>query len=401
MNPSTRILIKDFGPIKEAFIEFNKVTFFIGPQGAGKSTIAKLYSMFTWLEKKLIRGMEDFKEFEKTSKFKDEVCSYHRLSSFFRPSTEIKFEGQRYVFHFKNNKLNINQIDKAEQMEVYKVVYIPSDRNALSSLDSLAGLKSVPQSLMAFKDEYDNAKKSLSGINLPINNVKFSYNKHNEKTYIVGKDYKVELIDASSGFQAIVPLLLVSEHLTRLVEANIKKNNGEGLSLEESEQLKREVNAIMNDPSLSIMVKRRALSSISKRFGYAGLVNIVEEPEQNLYPESQQAVLYELLRFSQSSAGNKLIITTHSPYLIDYLTLAIKAAELIKEGANKNRIANLVPIESAISESCVNIYQLSNGFASLLPMFAGVPSDNNDLNSLLAETNTTFDELLDIEDSLR
>ena len=118
MNPSTRILIKDFGPIKEAFIEFNKVTFFIGPQGAGKSTIAKLYSMFTWLEKKFIRGMEDFKQFEKTSKFKDEVCSYHRLSSFFK----------------------------------------------LSSLDSLAGLKSVPQSLLAFKDEYDNAKKSLSGI---------------------------------------------------------------------------------------------------------------------------------------------------------------------------------------------------------------------------------------------
>lgn len=401
MKPRTRIFIKDFGPIKEAFIEFNKVTFFIGPQGVGKSTIAKLYSMFTWLEKKFIRGMEDFKQFERTSRFKDEVCAYHRLSSFFKPSTEIKFEGQRYVFHFMNNNLDINQIDRTEQMEVFKVIYIPSDRNALSSLDSLAGLKSVPQSLMAFKDEYDNAKKSLSGIKLPINNVKFSYNKHNEKTYIVGKNYKVELMDASSGFQAIVPLLLVSEHLTRLVEANIKKNNGEGLSLEESEQLKREVNSIMNDSSLSIMVKRRALSSISKRFGYSGLANIVEEPEQNLYPKSQQAVLYELLRLSQVSEGNKLVITTHSPYLIDYLTLAIKAAKLIEEGADKNRIANIVPIESAISEKYVTIYQLSNGYASLLPMYAGVPSDNNDLNSLLAETNTSFDELLDIEDSQR
>ena len=116
---------------------------------------------------------------------------------------------------------------------------------------------------------------------------------------------------------------------------------------------------------------------------------------------SQQAVLFELLRLSQVSTGNKLVITTHSPYLIDYLTLAIKAAKLVEEGADENRINKIVPIESAISEKYVSIYQLSNGHASLLPMFAGVPSDNNDLNTLLAETNTSFDELLDIEDSLR
>ena len=55
----SRIRIKNFGPIKEGFQENNgwvdikKVTLFIGNQGSGKSTIAKLISTFTWLEKSL------------------------------------------------------------------------------------------------------------------------------------------------------------------------------------------------------------------------------------------------------------------------------------------------------------------------------------------------------------
>ena len=56
----SRIKIKNFGPIKEGlgeeWIDINKLTVFIGNQGSGKSTIAKLFSTFTWIEKALIRG---------------------------------------------------------------------------------------------------------------------------------------------------------------------------------------------------------------------------------------------------------------------------------------------------------------------------------------------------------
>ena len=55
----SKIRIKNFGPIKEGFqenngwIDIKKVTLFIGNQGSGKSTVAKLISTFTWLEKSL------------------------------------------------------------------------------------------------------------------------------------------------------------------------------------------------------------------------------------------------------------------------------------------------------------------------------------------------------------
>jgi len=53
----SRIKIKNFGPIidgnqtNDGWIDIKKVTLFIGNQGSGKSTIAKMISAFMWLEK--------------------------------------------------------------------------------------------------------------------------------------------------------------------------------------------------------------------------------------------------------------------------------------------------------------------------------------------------------------
>ena len=50
----SRIKIQDFGPIKkgclenDGWIDLKKVTVFIGNQGSGKSTVAKLISTFIW-----------------------------------------------------------------------------------------------------------------------------------------------------------------------------------------------------------------------------------------------------------------------------------------------------------------------------------------------------------------
>ena len=63
----SKIRIKNFGPIKEGFketlpdgsvndwLDVKKVTVFIGNQGSGKSTVAKLISTLTWIEKVLHR----------------------------------------------------------------------------------------------------------------------------------------------------------------------------------------------------------------------------------------------------------------------------------------------------------------------------------------------------------
>src|ERR1700712_734329 len=100
----SKIKIKNFGPIKEGYLEndgwidIKKVTVFIGNQGSGKSTVAKLISTFTWIEKALTRGDYDSKHFERKNKLKNQYLTYHRIENYFsnsenRDNTLIEYRG--------------------------------------------------------------------------------------------------------------------------------------------------------------------------------------------------------------------------------------------------------------------------------------------------------------------
>ena len=85
----SKIRIKNFGPIKQGYqeedgwMDVKKVTVFIGNQGSGKSTVAKLISTFSWIEKALTRGDYDIKWFIEKNKFRNAYCSYHRIENYF------------------------------------------------------------------------------------------------------------------------------------------------------------------------------------------------------------------------------------------------------------------------------------------------------------------------------
>ena len=59
-----RIRLKAFGPVvsgytaNDGWMDIAKVTLFCGPQGSGKSSITKLISLLTWLEKSVYRNPE-------------------------------------------------------------------------------------------------------------------------------------------------------------------------------------------------------------------------------------------------------------------------------------------------------------------------------------------------------
>ena len=144
---------------------------------------------------------------------------------------------------------------------------------------------------------------------------------------------------------------------------------------------------------------------LSSKFNKTAFLNIVEEPEQNLFPSSQRQVINSLLALNNLNPMNSLIMTTHSPYIINYLTLAIKSEELSIKFNNANnteltkRLEDVVPLGSHLrADNCI-IYELhSNGNISRLDTYQGLPSDENELNQKMAETNELFADLLQIED---
>ena len=162
----------------------------------------------------------------------------------------------------------------------------------------------------------------------------------------------------------------------------------------------------MLDNKLADDEKLKKVKLVKAKFQNKAFINIVEEPEQNLFPTSQQQLLNSLLKFNNLNEGNKLIMTTHSPYLINYLTLAVKAnmvdAKLVTE-ESKNKLDKIVPLHSTVNGNDLVIYELdeNEGTIKKLGDYRGLPSDENDLNSELEETNEQFAQIQEIEKGWR
>ncbi|MFK5976269.1 MAG: AAA family ATPase [Sulfurovum sp.] len=405
----SKIKIKNFGPIKEGltkndgFIDIKKVTVFIGYQATGKSTIVKIYSTLTWLEKALYR--EDIKESDIIgyNRFINKFCAYQGLKTYFNKNTYIKYLGDSYTFEYVNEKISI--IKNKNKYLAPKIMYIPAERNFLSLVDNPEKLKQLPLHLYTFLEEFEKSKKyNSTAITLPINNISFEFQKQNKISYIKGIDYKIKLSEASSGIQSLLPIYLVSKFLSQSI--NKESDNGKKmLSVEEHTKLKREVKKILKNDKLSDELKEASLELLSSSFKNACFINIVEEMEQNLFPESQKQLLYSLLEFANISKGNKLLLTTHSPYIINYLTLAIKGDSILNKIATneklKSKLETILPIKSCINGDDTIIYELkTDGSIEILSTYNNLPSDENYLNMFLEETNDDFNQLLDIEDEL-
>ena len=388
----SNITIRNFGAIKEQSvpIEIKKVTFFIGNQGSGKSTVAKLIATFMWIEKALFKESYNPQWFEKNNIFRDLFLSYHRLENYLKENTYIQYTGSAFSITYTEGQLSFEKKEMAYALP--QLMYVPSERNFISYMKSMRELKVASAALNDFLSAYTYAKEKVTEMPLPINKSYLLYDKNRDTLYVKGKDYRVQLSEASSGFQSLVPLFLVSDYLVNSI-----KNRTEPMSIEERKRFEKQIKEIYANPHFTEEQRRSAANALSEKFNKTSFVNIVEEPEQNLFPTSQRDMLYSLLKINNGIPANKLIITTHSPYLVNYISVAVEAGKL-KQGviAEKGgQLSEIVPINA----DDLAIYQLKeeDGTIELLDSYEGIPSDENFLNNEIGRTNELFADLLDLQ----
>lgn len=404
------IKIKNFGPINEGFADndgflpIDKLMIFIGGQGSGKSSVVKLISTLTWLEKGIVKKSLAIDSITQNDSFKTEWCEYQSIQNYFRSNSYIEYIGKQINFKYDAGVVEVALKD--DKYEAPKITYIPAERNFLSVLEELENVKGLPKSLSWILEEYTKACRSLiKPISIHINDIKFEYNKLNKTSYISGEGFiDLKLSEASSGIQSVVPMMLVFYYLKHFI-TNSKLNTIDNLTFSEKEALRSMELNLTSNTNLSQDEFQDAMSYLHKKFISQNLFYIVEEIEQNLFPQSQKNILFKGFEFNNDKKDNHLILTTHSPYIIAYTTLAMKAF-MIKEKANGNedlikKIETIVPLESCVNPDLTGIYQIDKGKIISIKSERGLILDNNFLNNSLEKTNELFNELLDIEEECK
>jgi predicted ATPase len=408
-----QLKIRNFGPIKLGFKEndgwllIKKNTFFIGNQGSGKSTIAKLISTLSWLEKAINRGDVD-KDSISFAKF-HEFTKFHKIHNYFSKGeskkTYIEYKGDKYYIKYDRSEKGPIITDVSEGSYIVpKIMYIPSERNFLSTINDAFGVTGLPGNLFTFAEELKKAQRALgrTKLELQLGNYKYEYDENEDVSYILGKGFRLNLLEASSGLQSYIPLYLVARNLS-LSLSKKEESIRMLMSVTQAIRMDNEIEILRLNKKIPDIDKQKDIELIRAKYYSKCFINVVEEPEQNLFPTSQWEMLKNLLIFNNLSSGNKLIVTTHSPYIINYLTIAVKGHEMYMKYHSDDfysKMDRIISKESVVDANELAIYECNDidGSINLLGDYNGLPSDENYLNNRLGEVNDLFVKLLEIDE---
>ena len=349
------LIIRNIGPIKEIDVEFKRFNFIIGPQSSGKSTIAKIFSTCSWIEKEVATTMNE-KAVANAADFRSLMEDFHKMTNYFDKQSEVLFETDVILISLKGEAFTIKLKDqKAYRRE--KICYIPSERNSVT-LPELQGIEFGPTNLRSFLFDWFNAREfydELNKTNILDLGVRYYYDpdelKYKDRIeHVNGKTYHIPLGSASSGLQSVVPLQIMLQYysdqyfttyaektsfdtdaktrkirqkltdtivLQQMFPDEVNPNNRSQLIKMANERLHKgdpEAQSLLRDYQSEV---ERLTVPIRTSF-------IIEEPEQNLYPFTQVALLETMLKLCFNDRSHRCTITTHSPFILNYLNVLIE-----------------------------------------------------------------------------
>ena len=396
----TTIKIRNIGPIKEVpEITLNRVNVFMGPQSSGKSTIAKIISYCTWVEMD-VATRQSLKEYDGTTRFKDELESFHKIKGYFRADSYIRYTSDTVEIIWENETCRLCWVNDLAY-KLSKVSYIPSERNMVI-LPEARRVELGNTNVRSFLFDWFSAREKCSG--LPILNLGVSYYlSTKEEDHIRGNEgdsvYNILLSNASSGLQSLAPLLVMIEYLTKWIyeeerlsfeqeskrketafilmrEILLGRRPNQLTSFSDQDDLKSFLNKLLDekDPDATKLFNEysKHITSLLKTHNSQF---IIEEPEMNLFPETQRDLVFHLLNRCLEREGNRLTITTHSHYILYALNNCMMAG-LVYDKMDDGLKERLKCGAFRVDPSYISIYEIREGVVKRIQKEDGLIRDN-------------------------
>jgi predicted ATPase len=152
--------------------------------------------------------------------------------------------------------------------------------------------------------------------------------------------------NATTIIENISKLILKGTYQSTEWGEQIKLQNNQTVSLKDASSGQQEVLRILQGVFLSIGLTNR------REFF------VVEEPEAHLYPLAQKELINAFSVFLNTIQQGKLIITTHSPYILACINILLFAHYASNELNSESEIINVVPKEYWLDSNFFSAYSL-------------------------------------------
>ena len=335
-----RLIIKNIGPIKHVDIELNKINVIIGEQSSGKSTICKIASFCTWVEKTVSLEQETFPI---TKTFKEKLETFHKLQGYFNDNSEITYTSDIISIHYKYSTLiEFNNVGRWS-FKRPKIEYIPAERNMVGAIPNWFSVRLQDNNILSFMTDWGDSRLIYTKDNsLPILNLDaaYYYDESKQEDFIRMQNGKtIKSAVASSGLQSAIPLLaLFTAYTERMQEINQLSSYQDRIQTSQiiekvsneiryrTSRRKDESNPVplpefetLHYENVSFKIKPGTAAETTQlldNFVKTQYVSFfIEEPELNLFPATQRNLTYQLVK-GALKGDNKLFITTHSQYIL-------------------------------------------------------------------------------------
>ncbi len=402
-----KIIIHNFGPVKDAEIEIKKVLVLIGEQATGKSTIAKLIYFFYELRNEMqdvvFNAMETSEVGFNESKF--EQYAQNRFLDYF--STLINHASFSVTFYYnvetnksihffidKNKHLSLklsNHFFSKEDFKPLELGLEELNRTTRARIQMWIGY-SLKEGTNTIINKILHLKKRNNLFVIAGRSASVGYSELFEK-YLFAEllkkiennlNHKYSIVDALILKRFIEHIVFLKEDLkatTKTYAHSAIKRNVEGNPIFEKrawailkgkysidnlgEKITHEDNpkqaTFLSDASSGQQEVVRILQDLEYILREKKVVlRVVEEPEAHLFPTAQKNLIEIFALMLNQNEDNQLIITTHSPYILTaFNNLLFGQAVVDKNPLAEDAVNTIVEKECRIHSKDFGAYALS------------------------------------------
>lgn len=444
-----KLIISDFGPIKNVELEVKDFCAFIGPQASGKSTIAKLLYFFLFVKEDLMQfaveamtanvskdtptfvlidikkrlrtrfiqlfgTTKHMKEFTISFIYKEEYKIILSLkegyvnvgfsSAFEKDLTQIISQVNNHISSKSDTGILFASPDEAMLVQAANRKFIQEVRKLLNELmgadDSTVIYVPASRSLLATMSDYIHRLISDSYGMLPDSTLDYSVKAFIERITQLKKIFsqsldeiirdKAKLSDSDVKIN-MESLDQVKFLITRILKGEYRYDRDEErLYYSDTEYVKL---------SLSSSGQQEAVWILQLIF-YLILNNtqatlVIEEPEAHLFPEAQMYMVWLMVLFANQK-GNRLIVTTHSPYILTSVNNLLYA-EQVAEVAGVEPVEKIIPSPYWLDFNRLSVNMIGEGEITSVLDDSICQVKAEMIDSVSGILNEQYEQLLDLD----